>query len=82
MSVSFDIKNFNDEESKKINDLLTFLPSEPDMKKFNPNMRFQATGAPVRMIYCSEGKVHLPYRFACSYRFCEMDKTGVAKRCF
>ncbi len=67
MSASFDIKNFNDEESKKINDLLTFLPAEANMNKFNPSMRFQATGAAVRMIYCSEGKIHLPYRFACSY---------------
>ena len=67
MSVSFAIKNFNDEESKKINDMLTFLPTDPVMKKFNPAMKFQSSGAAVRMIYCSEGKVHLPYRFACSY---------------
>ena len=68
MSVSFDIKKFSNEEGKKLNDMLTFMPLEPTMKKFNPAMRYQsAGGASVRMIYSSDGKVHLPYRFACSY---------------
>ena len=80
MSAAFAIKNFNDEESKKINDLLTFLPTDPAMKKFNPAMKFQASGAAVRMIYCSEGKVHLPYRFACSYynKFFNQDTSNYA----
>lgn len=67
MSVIFEAKNFDNEQGKEINDMLTFIPEDNMMKKFNPAMRFQAPGTNIRMIYSSQGKVHLPFRFSCSY---------------
>jgi hypothetical protein len=68
MSVSFDVGIFDEDEANKINDMLTFIPTEPLMKKFNPMARYQsASASSVRMIHTNEGKVYLPYRFSCSY---------------
>lgn len=65
MSVSFDIKKFDDKESLKLSKMLTIVPVE---NKVNYQQKYQAPSCkPVRMIYHENGIIYLPYRFACSY---------------
>lgn len=64
MSVVFDIREFSQEIQKKIDKMLTFVPIEN--KNFNKQFSFEAAATPVKCYYAKEGKVYLPYRFACA----------------
>ena len=67
MSVIFELTKINNDMSKKINDMLTFIPLEPPSKKFS-NQRFSVGDTqPVKMFYVKNKKLHLPYRFSCSF---------------
>lgn len=70
MSVIFDVDNFDRTEQIKIAKMLTFIP-ESDNNNFDPNRsRFsqpKKTGEIVKMYYCKDKKLYLPYRFACCY---------------
>lgn len=69
MSVIFNVDDFDRTEQSKIAKMLTFIPeTEPN---YDPNKsRFsqpKKTGEIVKMFYCKDKQLHLPYRFACCY---------------
>ena len=74
MSVVFDIGELSQEVQKKIDKMLTFVPIEN--KNFNKQFSFEAPATPVKCYYAKEGKVYLPYRFACTLmkKMYNMDK--------
>jgi superfamily II DNA or RNA helicase len=64
MSAIFDIDKFDAVEQKKIDKLLTFTPTS---KNFGAN-RYSAQKAEiVKMYFCKDKVLHLPFRFACGY---------------
>lgn len=65
MSVVFDLKTLDKEQSEKICKHLTFIPEEN--KFVRPNKFNIDGGEPVRMYYTKDGKTRLPYRFSCAF---------------
>jgi len=66
MSVIFDSKKFSDVEKERINKLLTFVPEEKN-KNFKQKFFNVEIIKPVHMYTYEDGKVKLPFRFACNY---------------
>ena len=65
MSVVFKLSDFTPDVQKNIDKMLTFAPLES--KSFNKSFgSFEPSVSPVKCYYTKDGKVHLPYRFACA----------------
>ena len=64
MSVVFDLSKLSPELQEKIDKYLTFVPEE--VQKFQKSFYTPETTSPVKAYYSEGGKVHVPYRFACS----------------
>jgi len=66
MSVVFSLQGFTPDVQNKIDKMLTFKPNAN--KKFDKfsQFSFEPSEEPVKCYYTANGKVHLPYRFACA----------------
>lgn len=65
MSAVFKLSDFTQDVQKNIDKMLTFTPVES--KSFNKSFgTFEPSMSPVKCYYTKDGKVHLPYRFACA----------------
>ena len=69
MSVTFNVDDFDYKEQTKLSKMLTFIPETKPV--FNPNgnhfSQRNTAGEAVKMFYCKDKKLRLPYRFACCY---------------
>ena len=65
MSVTFELSQFSQETQVKLDKMLTFKPLQ--QKSYNKFSSFTQDVTPVKCYYTRDGKVHLPYRFACSF---------------
>jgi hypothetical protein len=64
MSTVIELKKLEHDESRKIDKLLTFIPKTP---KFLKSQNFSAPETPIKMYYSHNGKVNVPYFFACNF---------------